>query len=438
MPVKPRCSWFDKLTTNGFFSPYLISGLIFFFSCADYNLLNNSLHPASVTLQVTAVSDSTVSLLWTQYDSVDFKNYKVYYSRNDVVETTDSLVDSLIFSFDTTKIVTRLSPGTLYYFRVMMNTTYGTFSASNIVQATTTVHGSGSIRLFNADSVTDSTIVLRWTRCASAFDRYQVFTDTTSQVNTSDTLVASIISDTFIKFPVKNFKSNKDYWFKVYAQYGSDTTASSNTVEVHTLAILSKPKPVNVQIAAATDSSVTLRWTQYAGADFKNYRLYYAQDDGFTLGDTLFTTDSLQTDTLRTVRPLGPETNYFFRVIVTTQSGQSSTSNTVDTATLIRKNGVLTWFKPDTITDSTVTLRWSNCTLNFDHYRILADTSSFGMAANILVAVPGKDTVATIRRLAQGQNLAKGHEYWFRVDAIHDSATVVASSSPLDVIIEAK
>jgi hypothetical protein len=237
---------------------------------------------------------------------------------------------------------------------------------------------------------------------------------------------------------MKNFKPNANYWLKVYAENGTDTIVSSNTIEVHTPATLLKPVPVGVKIAKATDSSVALTWTQYPNADFTSYKIYYAKDDGFGLGLTLFATDSLQNDTLRTVRPLSSETQYYFRVVVTTQGTQVSTSNAADTITLVRKNGVLTWFTPDAITDSTVSLRWSSCAFNFDHYEVLVDTASFGMNANIVVAAPGKDTVATIKRLAPGQNLVKGHEYWFKVEAIHDTATVVASSGPLDVTIGAK
>lgn len=413
--------------------------ILLLFSCADYQDLNSSLHPVAVTLSVTAVTDSTVSLIWTQYDSTDFGNYKVYYSQNDVVESNDSLADSMHYSFDTTKIVSHLTPGTLYYFRVIMNSQYGTFSASNIVSARTTVNGSTVMELFGADSVTDSILVIHWTKCTAGFNHYAVFADTTSSVSALDTMVASPVSDTFARIPMKNFKPNSNYWLKVYAENGTDTVVSSNTIEIQTPATLLKPVPVSVNISKATDSSVTLTWTQYPTADFTSYKIYYAKDDGFTLGLTLFAADSLQNDTVRTVRPLSPEAQYYFRVIVTTQSGQTSTSNAVDTTTLIRRNGVLTWYPPDAVTDSSVSVRWSSCTFNFDHYEILVDTATFGLNANIIVAAPGKDTVVTIKRLAPGQNFVKGHEYWFQVEAIyHDSIVVASSNNPLDVTIASK
>jgi hypothetical protein len=210
--------------------------------CADYDLADKALHPDAVTLDITAVTDSSITLRWTQSHNEDFSNYKVYYSKSDVVENTDSLSDSLTFIFDTTKTVTRLASGTTYYFRVILNTKSGGFSASNIVHATTTGSvNTGVIVLYNADSVSDSTRLLHWTKCAAAFDRYRVFADTTNQVNTLDSLVASVASDTFVLLSVKNFKPDHSYWFKVYAQRFSDTiVAASNIVQVNFGAVVAK------------------------------------------------------------------------------------------------------------------------------------------------------------------------------------------------------
>jgi hypothetical protein len=216
-----------------------IHALVFFallaIRCADYDLADKALHPDAVTLDITAVTDSSVTLRWTQSQSTDFSNYKVYYSRNDVVENTDSLSDSLTFIFDTTKTVAKLASGTTYYFRVILNTKSGGFSASNIVHATTTGSAiTGTMVLYNADSVSDSTRLLRWTKCTTLFDRYRVFADTTNQLNTLDTLVASVASDTFVLLSVTNFKPNHSYWFKVFAQKFSGTIVdSSNIVQVN-------------------------------------------------------------------------------------------------------------------------------------------------------------------------------------------------------------
>ena len=64
-------------------------------SCADYDLLDSD-DPDPVKLSITSVSDSTVSLKWTRSTAEDFRNYKVYYSRNDVVDNTDSLSDYFV------------------------------------------------------------------------------------------------------------------------------------------------------------------------------------------------------------------------------------------------------------------------------------------------------------------------------------------------------
>ncbi|NLD98553.1 MAG: fibronectin type III domain-containing protein, partial [Fibrobacter sp.] len=93
--------------------------MVLFISCADYELLNLG-EPESVQLQISAVTDSTVSLVWSKSHDEDFKNYKLYYSRKETVDNNDSLVDSLSFRVDTVRTVRGLAPDTRYYFRVLV------------------------------------------------------------------------------------------------------------------------------------------------------------------------------------------------------------------------------------------------------------------------------------------------------------------------------
>lgn len=201
----------------------------FIISCADYDLLDVEIEP--VQLSINDVTDSSVSLKWTQCKYSDFNNYKVYYSLNDVVDFTDSLSDSLTFRVDTTKTVFNLNSRTRYYFRIITTALNGEFSVSNIVDTITLKDTTfGSIKLFSPVQITDSSVVIRWTRCENPFDRYLIFMNTNRDVDNHDLLANTVYVDTTCR--ISNLNFNERYWFRVYAQKDTVFVAESNSLEV--------------------------------------------------------------------------------------------------------------------------------------------------------------------------------------------------------------
>jgi hypothetical protein len=297
-------------------------------SCADYNTLNDV--PEKVSLSITGVADSTVTLSWTQYTGTDFKNYKVYYSQNDIVEATDSLSDSLSYQFDTEKIVRKLIPGTRYYFRVMVYTINNVFSASNIV----------------------------------------------------DTVTA---------------------------------TGQGGTV-----------KPVTASITNTTDSSISLKWSKYATADFKNYTVFVSPDDNVDSTDSIAFSSTSPDDTTKVLHYLQSETHYYFRIVVYNTSGKLGLSSLMDTTTPIRKNGVIVVHTPVVnSTDTSLSFSWSKSSVRFDTYKVMADTM-LRDPLTLFGAIDLTDTFTTIKKLAN-QKITKGNTYYFKVFAYRDTITVAKS-----------
>lgn len=202
-------------------------------TCADYDLLNLD-EPSSVKLSIKTVTDSSVTLIWSKSNDEDFSNYKVYYSRNETVDQHDSLVDSLSFRIDTTKTVRKLIPGTRYYFRVLVNTGRGLYSASNEVDTVTlkdtSANSTANLKLYAPSIISDSSIALRWSNFLSPFDSYRIFMDTTWDVTFMDTLIGTVYHDTSLI--VNSMIKNKKYWYRVYAKRDTSYIGSSNSVEV--------------------------------------------------------------------------------------------------------------------------------------------------------------------------------------------------------------
>ena len=207
--------------------------MVLFISCADYELLNLG-EPESVQLQISAVTDSTVSLVWSKSHDEDFKNYKLYYSRKETVDNNDSLVDSLSFRVDTVRTVRGLAPDTRYYFRVLVTTGRNLSSPSNEVDTITckdtVIDTLNHLKLFAPEIKTDSTVMLRWSKYTDFFDSYKVFGDTTWEVNTKDPLYAIVYQDTTLI--ISKLIKNKKYWFRVYTKKYTSYLAESNSIEV--------------------------------------------------------------------------------------------------------------------------------------------------------------------------------------------------------------
>jgi hypothetical protein len=203
-----------------------------FLLCADYDLLEDpDKTPEPVSLEIIELTDSTVTVRWTQCRDEDFKQYEVYYGTNDIIDRNDKCADSLTFSVDTVKTVGPLDDMTRYYFRVIVFNDLGNFSVSNIVDTITLEDLKGKLKC-NAPTITDDGEVrLRWTTVQEESSRYVIHADTLRTVDTTDTLLATVYSDT--TETIGDLLTGHTWWFRIFAWNDTAIVASSNTVEIH-------------------------------------------------------------------------------------------------------------------------------------------------------------------------------------------------------------
>jgi hypothetical protein len=210
-----------------------LSILSLMFFCADYEDLE--IEPVPVVLSIKTVTDSSVTVSWSQCEDKYIYRYKVYYSKGDIVDQNDSLSDSLSFKSDTVKIVKPLKPNTRYYFRVFVITETGNSVGSNTVYTLTTNNTVAAdtikvLKLFHPENITDSSVTLRWSKSQVAFDSYKIYADTVWKVDSLDKVYKTVYQDT--SAVIINLVKNKTYWFRVYAQKDTGFVAKSNSVEV--------------------------------------------------------------------------------------------------------------------------------------------------------------------------------------------------------------
>jgi hypothetical protein len=408
----------------------LFMGLItiLFLSCADYDLMEKSLHPDGPDLSIVNVSDTSVTLSWTRYAGEDFNSYKVYVSRNDAIDTTDSLADSLHFAIDTTKSIRGLNVGTLYYFRVMVTTKEGGIGASNIVDTTTILSMKGILKLYPPDTAqtTDSTVTLRWSTCISNFGTYKLYMDTTQNVDNKDTLVKTTYGDTIAT--VRGLQQDRSYWFRVYATLDTNVVAKSDGMVTRTTKNF---QSVHLSVVDSTDTTVFLRWSQYRGADFRSYKVYFSNGPTVELGDSLYDSLTIRTDTVALVKFLRPGTAYSFRIMVMRLRGDPLPSNNESAITTNVQKTKITLLGPDQVTDTLVAFRWTKCTVDNAKYWIFQDST---------IRV---DTSSEVREASYPETskvigeLRSSTVYWFRVYA-RKGGEYIASSDPMEILTKKK
>ncbi|MGA2506126.1 MAG: fibronectin type III domain-containing protein [Chitinispirillaceae bacterium] len=222
----------------------IISTVLVIVSCADYGLLNDN-PPASVSLSIAGIQDSSVTLSWTQSTDVNFKTYKIYY------DTTDNLsrfADSIVFAANTMHTIKNLNPATLYYFSVFVTDQAAKTSMSNIASTVTW------LQFQPQQWVGDSAIMLKWGRPKGvSATGYRLFSNTTSSVDTLDSLKAQLAS-TDTSYSLFYLPYGTTRYYEVFAKGNNGYLTGSVTAQVNGWWFLQYP-PVQV-----SDTSVTLSW----------------------------------------------------------------------------------------------------------------------------------------------------------------------------------
>jgi len=92
------------------------------------------------------VADNTMCLGWTKSYTNYFSFYKIYYSMGAGITPSNSILYATLTDIDTQLItVSGLLSGTMYYFKVYVYNTSGSYTGSNEVYVTTTGSGGGVV-----------------------------------------------------------------------------------------------------------------------------------------------------------------------------------------------------------------------------------------------------------------------------------------------------
>ena len=197
-------------------------------------------------------ADTAVTLKWQKVPS-GISKYWVFYGtqKADTLDTAHSIIVT-----DTTAIIGKLNPNIAYQFRVYgLNATSGPRFAAWSSQKCLQLTSSAVVLKDSANK--DSTVILSWTKNTDQnFIGYQVFYDTTGNVDTTDMHSYLLTNNTIMTTTVKHLKPSTLYNFRVFVFEQGIAATGSNIVSVVTGLL-----PLKVSMPNPGDSCVRINCT---------------------------------------------------------------------------------------------------------------------------------------------------------------------------------
>ena len=282
-------------------------------------IVRNLPNPATNCSVEAGSSQATVS--WTAATlasgSYEVKGAAVYYGTTSACSTLFSVVQP---STTVTKVVTGLTPGTLYYFGVRGYNDYTSTNLSNVVSCTPfTLPSASTVSGMTAgNTVVDFNFSTPASNGGSAITQYNIYCDTnatpTTQVGTGYTSYGT-------HWQVTGRTNGTTYYVAVKAVNAAGVGPISNVVSV---VPLGPPAAPTIGTATRAATQVTITWTAPAnngGSAITGYKVYYGTT---TTPSTLFTTTGVVLTS--TVTGLTNGTLYYFAVKAVNALGDSAIS----------------------------------------------------------------------------------------------------------------
>jgi titin len=385
----------------------------------------------------TGITESAMSISWSQYGGTDFKAYKIYSGTQ-----PDSKVfqDGITSKATTSYQFTGLSPSTAYYIRVRVDTTRLSFAYSAQVSGTTLAKYDPSTKtievvLYAPTEITDSTMTLTWNRYTETdFASYELHRSTTTGFAASaGTKVADVQFVDQTSYSVTGLSASTAYYWLVRVRNFANDYFTSQQSSGTTLSASEAPPPkVTLNSPAAiTTSSMTISWSQTSAPDFYMYELHVStvtmtRPDSSTLkasfykaGSTTFTVSGLTEDTL-----------YYFMVSTYDKYMLHSESDAISARTLYVNKAPAPVQVSDvsTVTNDLAVIDWTqNQDKDFSKYEVHLGTSvSFSPSPSTLKATI-TERATTSYSLA---DLAPDTDYYVIVRGI-DSGSLYTDSNPV-------
>ena len=229
---------------------------------------------------------------------------------------------------------------------------------------------------------------------------------------------------------IQGFSTSTNYYLRVRGNNGGNTVAGSDgaswsqPLRITTPAAVAPDAPTQLLVSSLTSTGFVLDWTTSAyngGSPLTNFRVELSRDGGATWTSARGGTS---TSTRAIVSGAAPGTEYLLRVAAINAAGASSYLTGSVTTTAVTPGAPIN-LASSSLTATTLTLGWdlpsSNGGSGISDYKVEFSSNGGTTWSTIPRAVSTSRTLAVT-------GLAKGRSYQFRVSAINEIGTGVASA----------
>lgn len=342
---------------------------------------------------VTVNSSSQVTVNWTGGAGATAGAYTLKYG------TASNTYSTTLTSQTSPRVITGLSTGTDYFFRVTAQNSVGagTTVDSNEIQVATAFGAPTGL----VAAATPGQIQLNWNTVSGA-SVYKVLRSTTS--GGPYTEIASPGTNSYTDTGLTNGTS---YFYVVRANNGADSANSNEAVA----------RPISAfsfaSASTASSTSATLTWANATGAT--SYDVLYGTSTG-TYGTTITGVTSPHV-----VTGLNPNTNYFFRIQAKNTVGAGTSINSTEERSALTSPGAPTALAASS-TPGSVSLTWTAPTSGATNYNVYRGTSPGGpYGTTVATAVTGTSTT--------DNTVTNGTAYYYTVKANNGSESVASNEA---------
>jgi hypothetical protein len=288
------------------------------------NTIFSSNAPTTPKNLIATAGNGQITLKWNKNTEADFLKYRIYMGTDSVnVSLKDSTTASIL---DTSKIITGLTNGTKYYFRVTAVNSSGLESGySNEVNAVPSSIPTVTTNV--ATNITETSVTLKGSVNPNGLATTAWFDiERTSTLQSYDsTAPQSVGSGTNVVNVSVIFSPlipTATYYYRVVGQNSAGTQRGS-ILSFTALAGVAAPQNLT---ANPGNGQVTLKWSMNTESDFLRYRIYRGTSPSVTiLSDS---TIAGIADTSKIITGLTNGTTYYFRITaVDSARNQSEFSN---------------------------------------------------------------------------------------------------------------
>jgi len=279
-------------------------------------------------------SFNSLSLSWSINEDNDFASYRIYRAQSSGVDLTSVLVATISDQDITNYEDNQLKEDTAYYYCVYIFDSGGLSAASNEVTGRTLSNEPPTpVTLYPPYPISGilNGLRLNWSlNNDDDFSNYKIYRSATANIDSTSYLV-TILSDQFTTdYEDTDLEYDSTYYYRIYVFDTAGNTSRSNIVSGKTNAN-PPPAAVTLAIPAVMDSTtLSLSWSRNRDDDFATYSIYRSLVS-FVVADTLapIAIINTQDETQYQDFHLTPNTDYYYRVMVTDNGGLKSVSNEV-------------------------------------------------------------------------------------------------------------